>query len=157
MEEVKDLEFRKEIIDKVDKVFNRFGDVKSDASAVLSENFKNRNTARRRKAVDENFNRSLATYSEFLEDIKKSIIEDQRVLAVKSGFKKELADVFLGISKTGSITFMQPSVVKHYFKLKENQEEEKKEIDKILRKLTAELSEFQPQLSDYQTCTDICC
>ena len=29
-------------------------------------------------------------------------------------------------------------------------EEEKKEIDKILRKLTAEISEFEPQLSDYQ-------
>ena len=150
LEEVKDLEFRKEIIDKVDKVFNRFGDVKSDASAVLKT--LRTEIQHARKAVDENFNRSLATYSEFLEDIRESIIEDQRVLAVKSGFKKRVNGRILGISKTGSITFMQPeSVVKHYFKLKENQEEEKKEIDKILRKLTAELSEFQPQLSDYQT------
>ena len=150
LEEVKDLEFRKEIIDKVDKVFNRFGDVKSDASAVLTT--LRTEIQHARKAVDENFNRSLATYSEFLEDIRESIIEDQRVLAVKSGFKKRVNGRVLGISKTGSITFMQPeSVVKHYFKLKENQEEEKKEIDKILRKLTAELSEFQPQLSDYQT------
>lgn len=150
LEEVKDLEFRKEIIDKVDKVFNRFGDVKSDASAVLKT--LRTEIQHARKAVDENFNRSLATYSEFLEDIRESIIEDQRVLAVKSGFKKRVNGRVLGISKTGSITFMQPeNVVKHYFKLKENQEEEKKEIDKILRKLTAELSEFQPQLSDYQT------
>ena len=150
LEEVKDLEFRKEIIDKVDKVFNRFGDVKSDASAVLKT--LRTEIQHARKAVDENFNRSLATYSEFLEDIRESIIEDQRVLAVKSGFKKRVNGRVLGISKTGSITFMQPeSVVKHYFKLKENQEEEKKKIDKILRKLTAELSEFQPQLSDYQT------
>ena len=87
-----------------------------------------------------------------MDDIKESIIEDQRVLAVKSGFKKRVAGRVLGLSKTGSITYIQPeSVVKHYFKLKENQEEEKKEIDKILRKLTAELAEFQPQLSDYQT------
>ncbi|WP_312768289.1 endonuclease MutS2 [Epilithonimonas sp.] len=150
LEEVKDLEFRKEIIDKVDKVFNRFGDVKSEASAVLKT--LRTEIQHARKAVDENFNRSLATYSEFLEDIRESIIDDQRVLAVKSGFKKRVNGRVLGISKTGSITFMQPeSVVKHYFKLKENQEEEKKEIDKILRKLTAELSEFQPQLSDYQT------
>ncbi len=150
IEEVKDLEFRKEIIDKVDKVFNRFGDVKSEASAVLKT--LRTEIQHARKAVDENFNRSLTTYSEFLEDIRESIIDDQRVLAVKSGFKKRINGRVLGISKTGSITFMQPeSVVKHYFKLKENQEEEKKEIDKILRKLTAELSEFQPQLSDYQT------
>lgn len=150
LEEIKDLEFRKEIIDKVDKVFNRFGEVKSEASSVLKT--LRTEIQHARKAVDENFNRSLATYSDFLEDIRESIIDDQRVLAVKSGFKKRVNGRVLGISKTGSITFMQPeSVVKHYFKLKENQEEEKKEIDKILRKLTAELSEFQPQLSDYQT------
>lgn len=148
--EVKDLEFRKEIIDKVDKVFNRFGEVKSEASAVLKT--LRTEIQHARKAVDENFNRSLVTYSDFLEDIRESIIDDQRVLAIKSAFKKRVNGRVLGISKTGSITFMQPeSVVKHYFKLRENQEEEKKEIDKILRKLTAELSEFQPQLSDYQS------
>lgn len=41
-------------------------------------------------------------------------------------------------------------MIRHHFKLRENQEEEKREIDKILRKLTAEIAEFQPQLSDYQ-------
>ena len=150
LDEIKDLEFRKEIIDKVDKVFNRFGDVKSEASAILKT--LRTEIQHARKAIDENFNRSLVTYSDFLEDIRETIVEDQRVLAVKSGFKKRVNGRVLGISKTGSITYIQPeSVVKHYFKLRENQEEEKKEIDKILRKLTAELSEFQPQLSDYQT------
>jgi DNA mismatch repair protein MutS2 len=150
LDEIKDLEFRKEIIDKVDKVFNRFGEVKSEASAILKT--LRTEIQHARKAIDENFNRSLSTYSDFLEDIRETIVEDQRVLAVKSGFKKRVNGRVLGISKTGSITYIQPeSVVKHYFKLRENQEEEKKEIDKILRKLTAELSEFQPQLSDYQT------
>lgn len=150
LDEIKDLEFRKEIIDKVDKVFNRFGEVKSEASAILKT--LRTEIQHARKAIDENFNRSLVTYSDFLEDIRETIVEDQRVLAVKSGFKKRVNGRVLGISKTGSITYIQPeSVVKHYFKLRENQEEEKKEIDKILRKLTAELSEFQPHLLDYQT------
>jgi len=150
LEEIKDLEFRKEIIDKVDKVFNRFGEVKSEASTVLKT--LRTEIQHARKAIDENFNRSLVTYSDFLEDIRETIVEDQRVLAVKSGFKKRVNGRVLGISKTGSITYIQPeSVVKHYFKLRENQEEEKKEIDKILRQLTAEIAEFHPQLSDYQT------
>ena len=152
LEEIKDLEFRKEIIDKIDKVFNRFGEVKTEASPILKT--LRTEIQHARKTIDENFNRALFNYgqSDFLDDIKESIIEDQRVLAVKSGFKKRVAGRVLGISKTGSITFIQPeSVVKHYFKLKENQEEEKKEIDKILRKLTAEIAEFQPQLSDYQS------
>ena len=150
LEEIKDLEFRKEIIDKVDKVFNRFGEVKSEASTILKT--LRTEIQHARKAIDENFNRSLVTYSDFLEDIRETIVEDQRVLAVKSGFKKRVNGRVLGISKTGSITYIQPeSVLKHYFKLRENQEEEKKEIDKILRQLTAEIAEFQPQLSDYQT------
>ena len=150
LEEIKDLEFRKEIIDKVDKVFNRFGEVKSEASTILKT--LRTEIQHARKAIDQNFNRSLVTYSDFLEDIRETIVEDQRVLAVKSGFKKRVNGRVLGISKTGSITYIQPeNVVKHYFKLRENQEEEKKEIDKILRQLTTEIAEFQPQLSDYQT------
>lgn len=149
LEDVRILDYRKEIVDKIDKVFNRFGEVKSEASPVLKT--LRTEIQHARKATDENFNRSLATYSDLLEDIRETIIEDQRVLAVKSGFKKRVPGRVLGISKTGSITYIQPeSVVKHYFKLKENQEEEKKEIDKILRRLTAEVAEFQPQLHDYQ-------
>lgn len=148
-EEVKELDFRKEIIEKIDKVFNRFEEVKSEASPILKT--LRTEIQHARKSIDENFNRALTTYSDFLEDIRESIIEDQRVLAVKSGFKKRVPGRTLGISKTGSITYIQPdSVVKHYFKLRENQEEEKKEIDKILRKLTAEISEFQTELISYQ-------
>ena len=149
LDEVKDLDFRKEIIEKIDKVFNRFGEVKVDASSQLK--LLRTEIQHAKKTIDENFNRALTSQADFLEDIRESIIEDQRVLAVKSAFKKRVSGRVLGISKTGSITFIQPeSVVKHYFKLRENQEEEQKEIDKILRKLTAEIAEFQPQLSEYQ-------
>ena len=149
--EIRKLEFRKEIIDRIDKVFNRFGDVKSDASTLLKEI--RTEIQHSRKAIQENFNRALTTYgqSDFLDEIRETIIEDQRVLAVKSGFKKRVPGRVLGISKTGSITYIQPeSVLKHYFKQRESEEEEKKELDRILRRLTAETAEFQPQLSEYQ-------
>ncbi len=149
--DVKDLDFRKEIIDKIAKVFNRFGEVKSDASSDLKTIRTEIQHAR--KAIQENFNRALSSLAQgdFLDDIRESIIDDQRVLAVKSGYKKRVAGRTLGVSKTGSITYIQPeSVIKHQFRLRENEEEEKKEIDRILRKLTAELTEFQPQLEDYQ-------
>ncbi len=149
--EVRDLEFRKEIIDRIDKVFNRFGEIKSEASPVLK--ILRTEIQLAKKAIQENFNRALTTHgqSDFLDEIRETIIDDQRVLAVKSGFKKRVPGRVLGISKTGSITYIQPeSVLKHFFKQRENEEEETKEIDRILRNLTAELSEFQPQLSDYQ-------
>lgn len=149
--DVKDLDFRKEIIEKIDKVFNRFGEVKSEASPVLKT--LRTEISHARKAIQENFNKALASLSstDFLDDIRESIIDDQRVLAVKSAYKKRVLGRVLGLSKTGSITYIQPeSVVKHQFKLREDIEEEKKEVDKILRKLTAEIAEFQPQLSSYQ-------
>lgn len=149
--DVQNLEFRKEIVVKIDRVFNRFGEVKSESSPILKT--LRTEISHARKAIQENFNRALTALSstDFLDDIRESIMDDQRVLAVKSGYKKRVPGRVLGVSKTGSITYIQPeSVVKHQFKLREDIEEEKKEVDKILRQLTAELAEFQPELTSYQ-------
>ena len=150
-EEIKGLEFRKEIIDKISAVFNRFGEVKNEASPLLKEIRESISIAK--KNIQENFNKSLNHHAQqdFLDEIRESTIEDQRVLAVKSGFKKRVSGRVLGVSKTGSITYIQPdSVVRHYHQLRESEEEQKKEVDRILRKLTSEIAEFHPQLSDYQ-------
>lgn len=151
LKEVQALEFHKAIIEKIDKVFNRFGEVKSEASPDLK--VLRTEIQHAKKAIQENFNRAVTTYSQndLLDEIRETILEDQRVLAVKSGFKKRVPGRVLGLSKTGSITYIQPeSVLKHYFKLRENEEEEKKETDRILRKLTAEIAEYQPWLESYQ-------
>lgn len=151
LEEVQKLEFKKEIIDKIDKVFNRFGEVKSEASPVLKT--LRTEIQHAKKHIQENFSKTLSHLSstDFLDEIKETVIDDQRVLAVKSSFKKRVPGRILGVSKTGSITYIQPeSVSKHQFKLREAEEEEKKEVDKILRKLTAEIAIFAPELEEYQ-------
>jgi len=152
LEEVMQLDFKKEIVDKIDKVFNRFGEVKSEASPVLKT--LRTEIQHAKKHIQENFSKTLSHLSstDFLDEIKETVIDDQRVLAVKSGFKKRVPGRVLGVSKTGSITYIQPeSVSRHYFKLREAEEEEKKEVDKILRKLTAEIAIFAPELEEYQT------
>ena len=152
LEEVMQLDFKKEIVDKIDKVFNRFGEVKSEASPILKS--LRTEIQHAKKHIQENFSKTLSHLSstDFLDEIKETVIDDQRVLAVKSGFKKRVPGRVLGVSKTGSITYIQPeSVARHQFKLKEAEEEEKKEIDKILRKLTAEIAIFAPELEEYQT------
>lgn len=151
LEEVMQLDFKKEIIDKIDKVFNRFGEVKSEASPILKS--LRTEIQHAKKHIQENFSKTLSHLSstDFLDEIKETVIDDQRVLAVKSGFKKRVPGRVLGVSKTGSITYIQPeSVSRHYFKLREAEEEEKKEVDKILRKLTAEIAIFVPELEEYQ-------
>lgn len=152
LEEVQKLEFKKEIVEKIDKVFNRFGEVKSEASTVLKT--LRAEIQHAKKHIQENFSKTLSHLSstDFLDEIRETVIDDQRVLAVKSSFKKRVPGRVLGVSKTGSITYIQPeSVARHQFKLKEAEEEEKKEIDKILRKLTAEIAIFAPELEEYQT------
>ena len=151
LEEVMQLDFKKEIIEKIDKVFNRFGEVKSEASTVLKT--LRTEIQHAKKHIQENFSKTLSHLSstDFLDEIRETVIDDQRVLAVKSSFKKRVPGRVLGVSKTGSITYIQPeSVARHQFKLKEAEEEEKKEIDKILRKLTAEIAIFAPELEEYQ-------
>ena len=151
LEEVMQLDFKKEIVDKIDKVFNRFGEVKSEASPILKS--LRTEIQHAKKHIQENFSKTLSHLSStaFLDEIKETVIDDQRVLAVKSGFKKRVPGRVLGVSKTGSITYIQPeSVSRHYFKLREAEEEEKKEVDKILRKLTAEIAIFAPELEEYQ-------
>lgn len=151
LEEVMQLDFKKEIVDKIDKVFNRFGEVKSEASPILKS--LRTEIQHAKKHIQENFSKTLSHFSstDFLDEIKETVIDDQRVLAVKSGFKKRVPGRVLGVSKTGSITYIQPeSVSRHYFKLREAEEEEKKEVDKILRKLTAEIAIFAPELEEYQ-------
>jgi len=149
--EAQDIKLTRDIIDKINKVFNRYGEIKSDASEHLSTIRKEIQNAR--KAIDENFNYAINHYSklDFLDDIREKIIDDQRVLAVKSGFKKRIRGRVLGVSKTGSVSYIQPeNVAKHQFRLRENLDEEKKEIDRILRLLTSEIAIFKPLLEIYQ-------
>lgn len=149
--EIEKIPYEKEIVLKIDRVFNRFGEIKNEASALLKELRGEIQNAE--KAISQNFNRALSQYSsqDLLDDIRESIVDDQRVLAVKSGFKKRVAGRVLGVSKTGSITFVQPeSVLKHYFRKREAQEEEKKETDRILRTLTSEIALFASLLAEYQ-------
>lgn len=149
--ETQKIKLTKAIIEAINSVFNRYGEVRSDASELLQELRKEISHAR--KAIQENFNRALTSYgqSDYLDDIRETIIDDQRVLAVKSGFKKRVPGRVLGVSKTGSITYIQPdSVVKHQFRLRETLDEEKKEIDRVLRQLTADIAGYQPLLKEYQ-------
>ena len=73
--DVKKLDFRKEIVVKIDAVFNRFGEVKSEASTELR--ILRTEISHARKTIQENFNRALTALSstDFLEDIRESIQE----------------------------------------------------------------------------------
>lgn len=146
---VSEITYHKEIVDEIDKVFNRHGEIKDNASPVL---FEIRNKIRKLNVrIAELFKKSISYNLEFLDEIKESIVDDRRVLAVNSAVRKRVKGRFLGTSKTGSISYIEPeSVQKPNRELDEFKEEETEEITKILKALTAVIAIHKNTLEDYE-------
>ncbi|MDR2122738.1 MAG: DNA mismatch repair protein MutS [Flavobacteriaceae bacterium] len=145
------IEYTKEIILLVNNVFNRFGEVKNDASSTLRNIREQLQVVR--KTIQENFDKTVTHFAQtgVLDDIRESVLEDQRVLAVKSSLKKSVKGRVIGFSKTGSICFILPeSVIQPNVRLLELLSQEKKELEKILFELTKKIQEYYPLLEKYQ-------
>lgn len=149
VEKAASIVYEKDIVKLIDTVFNKFGDVKDDASPelkIIRDRLRHLNSR-----ITELFNKSMAYHSDYLDDIRESVIGNRRVLAVKSFQRKRVKGQFLGTSKTGSITFIEPESVqgprREYEELKE---EEKHVIIQILLDLTAKIAVYRPNLEEYQ-------
>lgn len=143
------VQYEKEIVKEIDGVFNRHGEIKDDASPELAQI--RRNSREISARIAELFKKSIQHNLAYLDDIKESIVEDRRVLAVNSAVRKRVKGRLLGTSKTGSISFIEPeSIQKPNRELDELKEEEQKEIIKILKKLTSVISVHKELLEEYE-------
>lgn len=141
--------YEKEIVKEIDGVFNRHGEIKDDASPELLEIRKKIRLVSAK--IAELFKKSIQYNAQFLDDIKETIVDDRRVLAVNSSVRKRVKGRLLGTSKTGSISFIEPeSVQKPSRELEELRDEESKEIIKILKSLTAVISVHKELLEEYE-------
>ena len=79
-----------------------------------------------------------------LDDIRESVVENKRVLAVKAMYRRKVKGGIMGSSKTGSIVFIEPEATLNFSRELQNLVfEESEEIKKILSQLTEYL---RPQL-----------
>lgn len=144
------IQYEKDIVKLIDTVFNKFGEVKDDASPelkIIRDRLRHLNSR-----ITELFNKSMAYHADYLDDIRESVVGNRRVLAVKSFQRKRVKGQFLGTSKTGSITFIEPeSVQGPRREFEELKEEEKHVIIRILLDLTAKIAIYRPKLEEYQT------
>lgn len=150
-EGVNQLNLHPEIPEEVNQVIDRFGEVKNNASQDLSR-IRQEILAVRGK-INKSFANALNSYasSEYLDDIRESVMDNRRVLAVKAMYRKKVKGRVLGASKTGSIVFMVPDSVSQLNTQLHNLEfEETEEIKRILRKLTEVIRPFSTDLSKYQ-------
>ncbi len=141
----------KEIPESIDKVFDKYGEIKNSASNELFDIRKKLGTIKDK--INKSFNSALASYSasDYLDDIRESVIENKRVLAVKSMYRKKVKGSVLGSSKTGSIVFIEPDAsMQHNRTLNNLIYEEEQEIRKILADLTDSLRPYRDVLKDFQ-------
>ena len=139
------------IIEQVDNVVDRFGDIKDDASPQLAELRQEINKLKGK--INSSFSSALNTYHnlDYLDDIRESVVENKRVLAVKAMYRRKVKGAIMGGSKTGSIVYIEPeTTLQHTRELNNLQYEEKEEVIKILKELTDYIRQFLPLLNDYQ-------
>jgi DNA mismatch repair protein MutS2 len=145
------IEVTKAIIEQVDAVVDRFGDIKDDASPLLSELRQAINKLKGK--INSSFSSALHTYHklEYLDDIRESVVDNKRVLAVKAMYRRKVKGAIMGGSKTGSIVYIEPETTLQYSRELNNLEyEEKEEVIKILKELTDYIRTFLPLLKKYQ-------
>ena len=145
------IEVTKIIIEKVDAIIDRFGDIKNNASALLNELRKSINLIKSK--INQSFTTALNTYHnlDYLDDIRESVVENKRVLAVKAMYRRKVKGSILGGSKTGSIVYIEPETTLQFSRELNNLEyEEQEEVIRILKEVTNFIRPFQSLLENYQ-------
>ncbi len=144
------VEFTKEIIQKIESKIDKYAEVKDSASPELQIIRKQLKEIKGK--INQSFQIALTTYNAngYLDDIKESVIDNTRVLAVLSMYRKKVKGSILGTSKTGSIVYIEPeTTLKLSRELNNLQFEEKEEVKKILKQLSNEIRPFVPLLLEY--------
>jgi len=147
----KDIEYTKVIIEYIDKIISKFGEVNDNASNELKTIRKDINAIRGQ--IGGSFTKALNHYAkhDFLDDIRESVVDNQRVLAVQAMHRRKVKGTILGNSKTGSIVFIAPeATLKFSRELQNLLYEEQEEIIRILKILTYNLRPFIGLLKQYQ-------
>ena len=145
------IEANTEIPRQIDEVIDKFGEIRDSASGALKSI---RQDMQRIKArINQSFGAALSQYqaSEFLDEIRESVVDNRRVLAVKAMYRKKVRGTVMGSSKTGSIVYIEPEAALTYSRELNNLEfDEKEEIQRILNELTNYLRPSRLMLSAYQ-------
>ena len=150
-EKASKIEVTKYLINKIEEVVDKFGEIKNNASPDLLNIRRDMGVVRSK--VNQSFGMALTHYNNlgYLDDIKESFAENRRVLAVLAMYRKKVKGSILGSSKTGSIAYIEPEATLNYSRELSNLEyEEKQEITRILKQLTTDIRPFYNLLVSYQ-------
>ena len=146
-----EIEYQKFITEQINKIITPFGEVNENASELLRQIRKEINTIRAK--IGSSFTRALNQYSSsgYLDEIRESVVDNQRVLAVLAMHRRKVKGSLVGNSKTGSIVYIAPEATLQFSRELQNLTyEEHQEIIRILKELTNSLREYNPNLIEFQ-------
>ncbi|WP_372793073.1 DNA mismatch repair protein MutS [Lutibacter sp.] len=146
------IEFQKPIVQNIEKIITSYGEVNENASGVLKQIRRDIHAVRSK--IGSSFTKALSQYSGagYLDEIRESVVDNQRVLAVVAMHRRKIKGSLVGSSKTGSIVFIAPEATLQFSRELQNLlYDEHQEIIKILKELTNSLREYVPNLITYQS------
>ena len=146
-----DIEYQKLIVSNIEKIITSYGEVNENASALLKQIRQEINSVRSK--IGGSFTKALSMYSSagYLDEIRESVIDNQRVLAVSAMYRRKVRGSLVGSSKTGSIVYIAPEATLQFSRELQNlMYDEHQEIIRILKELTNSLRVFVPNLMAYQ-------
>lgn len=148
---VEQVEYTKEIIEKIDAIFDKSWKVVDAASPLLAEIRSEIKLLRQQ--INKNFDKEMRRLAKdnMLGDTHEAFYNERRVLTVLASHKRSVAGNIVGSSKTGSLVYVEPQInVELNNELELQIDEERKEIYRILKVLTAEIAVFLPLIEAYQ-------
>jgi DNA mismatch repair protein MutS2 len=146
------IEYNKSISESIGNYINQYGEVDDKATPELKNIRKEINSIR--SLISSSFTKALNHYAGngYLDDIRESIVDNQRVLAVLSMHRRKIKGALLGNSKTGSIVYIAPEATLKYSRELQNLlYDEQQEIVRILKLLTNVIRPFSDLLRIYQS------
>lgn len=148
---VRNTEYTTAITDEISRIIDRFGEIKDDATPLLQQTRRSINIVKGK--INSSFAKALSEYSSYgyLDEIRESIVDNVRVLAVTAMHRRKVKGSIMGNSKTGSIVYIQPEATQQAQRELNNLlYDEHEEVKRILKALTNFVRPFAPLLKDYQ-------
>jgi len=142
--------YTKEIIETIEKVFDAKGAIRDNASPMLLVIRQQIHVLKNQ--INRNFEREMRRLIKegLLGETKETYVHERRVLSVVSTHKRKVHGSVVGSSKTGSLTFIEPQVnIALNNELELLIDDERKEIFRILKQLTADISHHLPLIQGY--------
>ena len=144
------IELTSYIDDEIKKVIDISGEVKNNASQALKKVRRDINHVRGKIGASFSSALSKSISAGYLDDIKESVIDNQRVLAVLAMHRRKVAGSLLGSSKSGNIVYIAPQATLSYSREYQNLiYEEKQEVIKILRDLATTIRPMTTLIEEY--------